>query len=545
MCSIVGLINKKGGDVSTILKEMLELTEHRGPDGVGIAIGTNVEIEDSLEELNVNNLEGESGLGHSRLRITGLSGIQPIYGCRKRFALGFNGEIWNYKKLRKDLMALGHVFKTDSDSEVIVHLVEEKYKHSSSLVEAVSRTVSKIDGEYAFVVFDVINQTFTLVRDPVGVKQLYYGENSMYIGFCSEKKPLWNLNLPSTRVLPGDIVEIKITQYFNKNKFNIYEGKQLERNAIEIFNERVALKAYKKALFAAVEKRVRDQNEVGIIFSGGVDSVVIAYIARQLGTDITCYTSGFRESSDVINSKKVAEEMGFKLKVDELTKGKIDRELKNIITAIESTDHLQIDVAIPIFFAVQLAKEDGIRVMLTGQGADELFAGYPWYPTILTEQGPNILTESLWSDIKNLYKDTLEREDKILMYHSIELRVPYLDPEVIEIAMSISENLKIKNNVVKYIHRKFAADLGTPSFISWRPKEAAQHGSNVHNALKNIIEEKKEDILSQTIPSGKIENKDADKLGSAYRYVHDVYSNNEDIQKVLDVIGAEIAFNNA
>jgi asparagine synthase (glutamine-hydrolysing) len=120
-----------------------------------------------------------------------------------------------------------------------------------------------------------------------------------------------------------------------------------------------------------------------------------------------------------------------------------------------------------------------------------------------------------------------------------------LDPEVIEIAMSISENLKIKNNVVKYIHRKFAADLGTPSFISWRPKEAAQHGSNVHNALKNIIEEKKEDILSQTIPSGKIENKDADKLGSAYRYVHDVYSNNEDIQKVLDVIGAEIAFNNA
>ncbi|MDY6931503.1 MAG: asparagine synthase (glutamine-hydrolyzing) [Halobacteriota archaeon] len=539
MCSIAGLINKKGDDISDNLKEMLDLTEHRGPDGSGIAIGTSIKKAETVEDLDVENLKGNCGIGHSRLRITGTSGIQPLYGCGRRFVLAFNGEIWNYKELKEELMSEGHTFKTDSDGEVIVHLVEEKFQNSSSFASAVSEAFRELDGEYAFVVYDVINNIFVLVRDPIGVKQLYYDENSKYIGFCSEKKPLWNLDLKPKRVLPGEIVEIRLDKEIGGYNFEIDCENKLKVSKVEIYEESEALEKYRKALFDSVEKRILEQRKIGIIFSGGVDSVIVAQIAKQLGADITCYTSGLSDSSDVINAKKVAQKLNFNLRVNELTEEQINRELKDIIAAIESTNHLQVDVAIPIFLAVKLAKQDGIRVMLTGQGADELFAGYPWYPDVLAEYGPDKLNESLWNDIKNLYKDTLEREDKITMYHSIELRVPFLDPEVIKVAMSTSEKLKIKDEEVKYIHRRLAVDIDIPEFISWRPKEAAQHGSKVHDALKNVIEKRKVDVSFPKIKEEKF-NGSGEELGSAYRYSHDVYENNESIQRVLDQIGSEI-----
>jgi asparagine synthase (glutamine-hydrolysing) len=542
MCSIVGLIDKRSKNVSSRLKQMLELTEHRGPDGSGIAIGTSCKRADALEDIDVKALKGSSGIGHSRLRITGESGIQPLCDCTERFILAFNGEIWNYKEIRKDLIRNGHFFITDSDGEVIVHLVEEAMKGSDSLLEVVSETYRELDGEFAFVVFDSKENVFVLARDHVGIKQLYYGENDDYIGFCSEKKPLWNLGLDTIRVLPGELIEMKPE---SSNAFSIRKNIEnvLVKNDVSITEEMEALKTYKTSLYDAVEKRVRGQDRIGIIFSGGVDSVVIAQIVQLLGKDVICYTSGFAESTDVINSRKVAEDVGFILRVNELSEEKIDAELPKIITAIESSNHLQVDVAIPIYFAVKLAKEDGVRVMLTGQGADELFAGYPWYPKVLEEKGDIELVNSLWNDIKHLYKDTLEREDKITMYHSIELRIPYLDPTVIKSSMAVSTDLKIRNNTLKYLHRKLANEVGLPDYISWRPKEAAQHGSNVHDALKKVISKRKELLKDSPEDDLIIKKRPQEELGSAYRYSsHKVYAEDEEnrgIQYVLDRIGVE------
>jgi asparagine synthase (glutamine-hydrolysing) len=134
-----------------------------------------------------------------------------------------------------------------------------------------------------------------------------------------------------------------------------------------------------------------------------------------------------------------------------------------------------------------------------------------------------------------LYKDTLEREDKITMYHSTELRVPYLDPEVIHAAMSIPEDLKIRKGHVKYLHRRAAERLGVPDFVAWRPKEAAQHGSDVHAALKRILLRRRE-----APPKTQGPLIDREKLGSAYRYGHDVYAGNEAVQRVLDSLGMEV-----
>ncbi len=537
MCSIAGLMDKNGNNVSAPLLEMLKQTSHRGPDGCGIYVEGVLEKADDVQNLKIDNVQGNSGLGHSRLQITGSAGIQPLTGCYKRFVLGFNGEIWNYKELRVDLISKGHIFETDSDSEVIVHLIEENYKKCAHLSTSVLHANQKLDGEFAFVIFDNTTKKIVLTRDPVGVKPLYYGQNKKYVSFCSEKKPLWKIGIIPKRVLPGEIIELTFDANSTRPVFEIQGNNALARPFIELRDQEISLERYKQTLFNAVKKRIDDKNKIGIIFSGGIDSVLIARVAQLLSCDITCYTSGFRESSDVISSINAAEKLGLDLKIYELSEKEMESNLENIVSSIESTNHLQVDVAIPIFFAVKEAKKDGIRVMLTGQGADEIFAGYSWYPEILKKEGGEILNQNLWNDIKNLYKDTLEREDKITMYHSIELRVPYLDPEVISIAMSISESLKIKDNHVKYLHRRLAQELGIPIDLAWRKKEAAQHGSNVHSRLLAVLENmaKRSNNKIATHLSSTSEN-----LGSVYRYNHGVYRKNERVQNLLDGIGEKL-----
>lgn len=133
-----------------------------------------------------------------------------------------------------------------------------------------------------------------------------------------------------------------------------------------------------------------------------------------------------------------------------------------------------------------MAHEDGLKVMLTGQGADELFAGYPWYRTIVEKDGYNSLKRYMVGDVLNLYRETLEREDKITMVNAVELRVPYLDPKVIKIAMQIDDKLKIrspKDELEKLIHMELAKRIRIPADLAERPKKAAQHGSGIHEAI--------------------------------------------------------------
>ncbi|HTP58957.1 MAG TPA: asparagine synthase-related protein, partial [Spirochaetia bacterium] len=183
------------------------------------------------------------------------------------------------------------------------------------------------------------------------------------------------------------------------------------------------------------------------------------------------------------------------LRVRELDDQAIRGLVPETIAAIEDGDLMQVEVAVPMYAALRLAREDGVRVVLTGQGADELFAGYEWYPRILAEQGEAALLAAMWGDLSNLYRDTLEREDKMSMAHSIELRVPFLDPAVITEAMRISPSLKIDTSekgpdpLRKRLHRELALEMGVPRSIAMRLKDGAQHGSGVHVALEKVAKQ--------------------------------------------------------
>jgi asparagine synthase (glutamine-hydrolysing) len=518
MCGIAGILSKKGENVVPLVGSMLHCMVNRGPDGAGLVADDHIVKSNSISTMQLQNVSGKSALGHTRLAIVGgTCGAQPFCSCDDRILLEHNGEIYNYKKIRKRLVKR-HKFTTMTDSEVIVHLIEDHLR-KNSLLGAIKKTVAELDGVYALAIQDKKTGETVLVRDRIGVRQLYYADTSNFVAFASERKALWKIGIkePTRRILPGSAIIIS-----QDGRLQSFQVADPIPQKVRIIHRTMAsaVEAYRKALVDAMEKRVQDFQRIGIIFSGGIDSVLIAYLAAKMVPEVICYTGGVTGSSDIIYARQIADRLGLKLKVCELSQEGMERLIPEVMNVIEDSNAGQVEVALPVYCAVKLAHEDGIKVMLTGQGADELFGGYSWYAKVVEKEGYKMLRRRMIEDLLLLYKETLEREDKITMAHSIELREPFLDPEVIKVALATSLRLNVRggdDSFGKHVHRKLAETLGIPRDIAYRIKEAAQHGSGMHGMLDAIA--RKHGFEDSAVSDIYLEElKMREKIGSSQRY---------------------------
>lgn len=514
MCTICGHFAENGRIVSNDIYDMLKKMEHRGPDTHGVYLDGEVLRVERLDELKGFLLrESRIALGHSRLKIVGREKTtQPFTSCDGRLSLIHNGEIYNYQKLRT-LLLYHHEIKTGSDSEVIVHLLEETYQ--GDLLDAVRKITGLLDGMYALAVTD--GRSVVAARDPIGKKPLYYIRNDGVVYFASEKKALWNGKDNPARLNPGDLL------YIDDSALQVHEWFHLQLPQIDVVDFREAVELYKKVMVASVRKRLTGLQEstLGVIFSGGIDSVLIAQLLLREGRRIICYCTGTEDSGDIIAARSAARDLGLQLKTTIINGEMVEEILPEIIRNVEESGLLQVEVAIPMYMAARMASEDNIRVMYTGQAADELFAGYPWYNDVMRDHGYIRLHEKLWEDLTYLYTDTLEREDKLTMAHSIELRAPYLDKDVTQTAMRISPKLKIEgrsDNLRKRVHRQAAAEMGVPSYLAFRVKDPAQSGSGIHGIIESIAQRNIDRVDRGLVA----ENIKRDK-GSLYRYGDEIY----------------------
>ncbi len=509
-------MSKCGENVAPLVGSMLFCMASRGPDGAGVSFEGQVVRSQSVADLDLGKMRAQSVIGHSRLAIVGgTCGTQPFRSCDGRFTLEHNGEIYNYKELRSRIQSR-HAFSTETDSEVIVHLLEEHYGSCQNLLEAIKRTVSELDGVYAIAIRDEETGTTVLARDRLGVRPMYYAENEKMVAFASERKALWEVGLkePTLRVLPGHALVIENA----KTQPQVQIAGLLDAQVVHK-TMASAVAAYEDALMAAMKKRTQDVERIGIIFSGGIDSVLVAYIASKLVPKVICYTCGVEGSADVEFARQIADILGLELRVNELSQERVEELVPELIRVIEESNAGQIEVALPVYGAVELAKRDGIRIMLTGQGADELFGGYNWYSCVAEREGYRKLRKRMAEDLSLLYKETLEREDKITMAHSIELREPYLDLFVIQASMEMDLRLNVRPNdkFGKRVHRKLAEKLGIPHDVAFRIKEAAQHGSGMHDMLEAVA--RKNGFDEEAITSRYMsEFQSKEKMGSSQRY---------------------------
>ncbi len=430
MCGIAGAAGK---DSEALVKRMLEAIRHRGPDGSGIF---------SI---------GDITLGNVLLKITG-SMPQPVHN---HGGLTYNGEIYNFREISEKLHMI-----TDSDSEALFALIGAKGMESS---------IQELDGDYAFAYAG--NSKLHLARDSAGVKPLFYAKNGELFAFASEKKALYAIEMNEIRSLkPGHMLIFSAEKITEKRVMGFNAGEP-------VCDETIASKALCEAIQRAVEKR--RYTPCAVAFSGGLDSSLIA----ALCPDAELYSVGMAGSHDISQTEKAAKLLGLsdKLHLHELTTDEVESALPAVIRAVESNDPLKVSIAVPLFFASGDARNGGIRVMLSGQGADELFAGYKRYESM----NPAELELALRKDLDNISENNLERDDAVTMANGVEIRVPYLDREVVELALRTAPELKIHNGIRKYILRQ-AAKKFLPDELVFKEKKAAQYSSGVHSALVKL-----------------------------------------------------------
>ena len=549
MCGIAGILSKDGENVVPLVGAMLSCMVKRGPDGAGLVADGRIIKSNSIAAMQpqFQKVSGAVALGHTRLAIVGgTCGAQPFSSCDGRLVLEHNGEIYNYKKIRNKLEK-HHKFTTTTDSEVIVHLLEDHMQRkNTTLLGAIKRTVAELDGVYALAIQDKQTGETILVRDRIGVRQLYYADTRSIVAFASERKALWRIGIqePTRRIMPGCAIIIS-----PQGKIQSFQVADPIPPKVRIAHRTMtsAVEAYEKALMESMQKRTQDFHRIGIIFSGGIDSVLVAHLAAKMVPEVVCYTCGVKGSSDIANARQIADKLGLELKVAELDHDTVEKMIPEVINVIEDANAGQVEVALPVYGAVKLAHDDGIKVMLTGQGADELFGGYPWYAKVAEKEGYKKLRKHMIQDLLLLYKETLEREDKITMAHSIELREPFLDPEVIRTALSIELRLNVKgghDTFGKHVHRRLAQKLGIPRDVAYRVKEAAQHGSGMHDVIGDIA--RRRGFEESAVPKTYLEAlSQRERIGSSQRYGYlfgdeKIWTAEPHVQMYLDSISKKL-----
>lgn len=378
MCGITGIFHPKNErqTVKTpILEKMIDSLHHRGPDENGLFVKDNI------------------GLGQSRLSIIDLStGKQPIFNEKRDICIVFNGEIYNYVELREDLLKRGHTFYTTSDTEVIVHLYEEYGK----------QCLDHLNGQFAIALWDEKNKELLLARDRVGIRPLYYsilGDGTLlfgsemksifqYPGLTPEMDPaglsqvftLW-VNIPPATVFkginelpPGHFMTVsprgvKIERYWQYE----YPGeKEYDDRPMEYYTQRL-----RELLYDAVTLRLRADVPVAAYLSGGIDSSIItALVKKHHNNDLMTFSVAFQD--EAYDERTYQEEMVRFLDTDhrvvEADYGKIGDNFSDVVKFAEKP--MIRTAPAPLYILSGLVRENGIKVVLTGEGADEMFGGY-------------------------------------------------------------------------------------------------------------------------------------------------------------------------
>ena len=517
MCAIIGVVDKQRRPVTEVFN-LIARTQHRGPDSVGVYVDGAIQYGLELDDLTKIPSRGAICLGHSRLAIVGgEESKQPLQSHSGRLALVHNGEIYNYPELFRILKPNECI--AGSDSAVLLNLIEHLYR--GDLVEAVKQAMPLLDGMYAFAVTD--GKEVVLARDPIGKKPVYYVEGFPFY-FASETKALHDLGREILRLNPGTILKVGPAGH------KIYEGYQIEKSPIWWTEEEIAIEKYSIAFHRSIEKRTRGLDRAAVLLSGGVDSSLVAQGIQAHGVPVVGYCVGLEGSADILNARESSRAMGIEFHTTILTDELVEAILPDVIEAIELNGVVQVGAAVPMYLAAKMAAEEGHKVMFTGQGADELFGGYAWYRNVVEEAGHLNLHLRLWEDIESLYIDTLEREDRMTMAHGLELRAPFLDRDLISVAMQMSPHLKVKDGMDqtgKLIHRDFAIRSGVPKFIAEGQKVTAQHGSAIPDILYRLA---KKHFQGRTVPS--LSTKD---YGSNYRYAETGFGTSEVIAYLAEI----------
>lgn len=496
MCGIVSIFNiqEQTPELRQQALRMSQKIRHRGPDWSGIYCG------------------GSAILAHERLSIVDPeSGRQPLFAPDKKQVLAVNGEIYNHQNIRARF-ADTYQFQTGSDCEVILSLYREMradtdfatliYQGEDAVHSRICQMLEQLNGIFAFALYDVERDEFLIARDPIGVIPLYIGyDKDGKVMVASELKALEGQCDHYEPFLPGHYYYSKtpgMKRYYTRDwfeyatmqkKYQIDDNQKATRQLAEAEpQEKAAVAEIHDALEASVKRQLMSDVPYGVLLSGGLDSSVISAIAEKYSTTrvenggetkaywprLHSFAVGLKGAPDLAKARLVAEHIGtVHHEINYTIQEGLDA-IRDVIYFIETYDVTTVRASTPMYLLARVIRSMGIKMVLSGEGADEVFGGYLYF-----HKAPDAKAfhEETVRKLGKLYMYDCLRANKSLAAWGIEGRVPFLDKEFLDVAMGMNPVLKMcpGKTIEKKVVREAFADL-LPEEVAWRQKEQFSDG---------------------------------------------------------------------
>ena len=471
MCGFVGVFDLKVGvsDIRTQVLDMSKKLRHRGPDWSGIYCGD------------------RAILAHERLSIIDpQSGSQPLYSMDKRIVLAVNGEIYNHQEIRERQKSI-YEFQTLSDCEVILSLYVEK---GIDFLE-------DLNGIFAFALYDMQNDCYFIARDHIGIIPLYMGwdmHGNFYVG--SELKALEGVCKKVVEFPPG--------HYLHSRSGDVKRWYMRDWTAYDAVKDNTTdLTILRQSLEAAVHRQLMSDVPYGVLLSGGLDSSIISAVAKKFAArrvetndvqeawwpQLHSFAVGLEGSPDLAAARQVADHIGTVHHEIHFTIQEGLDALRDVIYHIETYDVTTVRASTPMYLLARVIKSMGIKMVLTGEGSDEIFGGYLYFHKAPDDQAFHLET---LRKLDKLHLYDCLRANKSLAAWGVEGRVPFLDKAFIDVAMRVNPNDKMAGNgrIEKWVLRK-AFENYLPASVIWRQKEQFSDGVGYNwiDTLKQISAE--------------------------------------------------------
>jgi asparagine synthase (glutamine-hydrolysing) len=359
---------------------------------------------------------------------------------------------------------------------------EQVNKEPQKCEAALQTLVQQADGDYSFLLLK--DGWIAAGRDPVGVQPLYYGENRSLAAYATNRKALWRLGIENPLSFPpGNL------GFADKDGFKFKTVKTLNFTEPKTMSLDQTASQLQTLLQESIRRRIHGLEKVAVAFSGGLDSSVVAFLASKLGVKVQLLHVSMENEEETEVAIEAAEALNLPLQVDLFKDSDVEKTLPKVVGFIEEADSVKAAIGVPFYWAAEKASEAGFKVMLAGQGADELFGGYQRYVTEYCKNGSEKVQKLMFDDVVRIHENNLERDLKITSFHDVELRVPFGSFDLAEFALSLPLECKIEqkaDTLRKLVLRKTAKNLGVPAAIADKPKKAMQYSTGINDAVKRI-----------------------------------------------------------
>jgi asparagine synthase (glutamine-hydrolysing) len=461
----VAALDKKGAAAPTAILNALKSLKLDNSEFFGLASPDTFDLEKTSSQFQQNCADSSVAVG-------AIFSEPPAQGSSEFANLGDASFAFN-----------GRIYSPRQPMPLAQRLTEKTPKEREKTVISL---IHRSEGDYSLILAE--QERILAARDPIGVQPLYCGENDNYIAFGSNRHVLWKLGIEKAHSFPPGYVGVASREgcRFKPVKTLAYA----EPTAITMTDAACALE---KLLARAVRVRIRDVKEVAVAFSGGLDSSLVALLAKKCGANVHLVHVSLKGQAETDEAKKAAEELKLPLSIHLFNEEDVANVAGEVVELIEEPDPIKLAIGIPLYWAAQKVAEAGFKVMLAGQGADELFGGYQRYVNEYCLHGAEKTRRTMFADVAGIYESNLERDAKICGFHDVDLRLPFASYPLVEFALGLPLELKVEaeaDSLRKLVLRRAAEKAGLPLFMVRKPKKAVQYSTGINSVLKKLAKKK-------------------------------------------------------